>query len=70
MKFQRLIALGLVIASLLAVFAACDTGETPEQPSGGEQNNETDELVPSTVEKNNYGEDFFLQVCAFQAVLS
>ena len=61
MKFCKFLALVLALASILSVFAACDSGsEQVTENSGNDASNE--EVYPSTVAKNNYGDEFYLSI--------
>ena len=62
MKFYKLIALVLAIATLMSVFVACDNDNASNGGDETQNNDNNMELTPSTVEKNNYGEDFFLSI--------
>ena len=61
MKFCRFLSLVLAIASVLTVFVACDVNVRVDVNENQDTSTD-DEAVPSTVEKNDYGSEFYLSI--------
>ena len=64
-QFFRLLALLLALSTLISAFVACDDAEnveTESQSVSETEEVETKEVVPEYVEKNNYGESFYLNI--------